>query len=1483
MSDVGSPLGIVSSGLGRPVSSISSSIIKKQDMYRRGIVRLGPDNKTLINAMTGEVYNTSLENVISEAASTGLSELNIFTKNRIFPGVDLDGFGPLSDLIYNINDYLALDDPEATAFRSRVPLLKTLEDKNLELVRAVFSDTTDGTYDMMTRLYDPITYPGLDILEVPEMLSAGTIAPPGYLATRDNQSILLRLRYATPATSTTPAGFKYLTGEETSELLNALGAQDFNTDRLTKIINPLNADGTQDLTKNVEGLFAGQLGKSQKRIAQSLVERNMVINQEGVGNIVNLISRKVDRNLYKAPTSFQETFLFFDSALETTLKAFDLEANYSNQLLGSAGGKELAKEVRRTRDATRLVMSGETKQSAQQYFRSALELQGLSGDGEFNEFENVIRSQYAETMKEKLGKKISLQDIISKMQKTSRQAGLDPAVKSKYNNYINALDEMSKIDDGSGFITSAPFKQHAQALKQAIESARTNTGTGSGQADDTIGRLTSQLNKIVTNSEEFLKGAPASIREFEHDTARLFIGKGQGKSVFDMIQGTMADAFEALGFIGGGSEELYKKEISFGRFSAPGSSSLTAGKNAGQQITMNISSGLGRDAVYSEPQAMIFHPGQYGTEFRQQVTDSAQYFKEEIDNIMVKGRISQRLKRSIRNDATLDIEGMDPEVILERFGSREKAIDLRAVARMLQDELATGRKVNEIPDLANKLLEQAQREAFITKGTYNVYAGGKVIPKPLYNFAIPYAQRQAIDTEGAVSRRFKDKVLGISDESTFSRFTTDNGDELSLFKFRHVGHKMLIPDIASTKLGLYEAGGGFDLDDKWITNLQSVKNSQGVRKLVAFAWRQPTGPQEFALMAPHLDESTMMRMFGDETQMGEKFRNVSSAVSEMIDNRKNFITGLTTDLTNQIDARQLEQLTKEEKIYKYLNALAHSNGKMGKQFKQSAGDITQEDLQRAIFNLVDLNGRNGNDVDLFGDGTRVNVNDFAKDYMDSSGKSLEDIQYKYFNIGATDASILRKAASTDVGTMLKMTVDELKSTSGDILTSYRESSLTQLMKTATVPDVDSEFIKSIGKLSGTTIDETNMGYALREAAQLYQSGDEFMRLQVSNAMSGLTQRSNLKSIVQKKGLGKYVNRLGFAASSEGQRFAALDRIIEYADNTNPELAELARAMKASTSFVYNPEQAIDAALAGSLKVNLLATPADMLQAFAVTSPGTTKEAAQKSVATALYSLMANDNLDGSGATILRIAESAGLNADFITKSKNVGKYEDIVTRILAQNNEFSQELMNAINVNADNVGQTLVKNTAKQIGMIRAIQDLYPEIDFDKIGKVGLDQYSANIKLSSIIDYSGTTNTGDVHDVIDSINSGAEEVERLSGRTLPTDSSLVKMRDQRLLPRATKVDGQKPITGEEVRAKLLSILGLEDDNPYKMFDPYEIMKAAEDKNTAAKTRLKTLSFNPYAPNQAAAARFKTPFLANAMKEITANIKESLRLRSWLYV
>ncbi|MFZ4104981.1 hypothetical protein [Flavobacterium sp.] len=717
-------------------------------------------------------------------------------------------------------------------------------------------------------------------------------------------------------------------------------------------------------------------------------------------------------------------------------------------------------------------MEGETTQSAQQFFRSALELQGLGGDDEFDKFAEVIKSNYKEVIADKKNQKISLDDIISRIEKTAGQEGIDETLKSEYQRYINALGEMKKIDDGSGFITGVPFRQQAERLKSSIEEARRMLpayAEGSEEAMILTGNISSfksQLDRIAIDSDAFLGGGKLTLKEFKHSTARMFIGRGQGKSVFDLIQGSIEKRLAKLGFMGAGSTELLKKEVSFARLSAPGSEAL--GPNVGQQISMQIQPGHGRDMVYSEPQAMIFHREQYGKDFVDQVTENTQIFKQEIQNIKA-GVVSDRLRRSILNDANLDIEGMDIETLVERFGSRESAVRTKATARDLINVLSSGKvKVNEIPEIANQLLNQAQRDAFRNPKTYRKFVGGKVQDMPIYNFAMPYAQRQAIDTEGSMSRRGTSKVLGVTDDTTFNKFATKVGDEsydLSLFRFRHVGHKMLIPDIASSSLGLYEAGGGFDLDDKWITNLQSIKNSQGQRQLVSFAWRQPTGPQEFALMAPHLDEDTMMRMFGDEAQMGERFRRVSNAVSNMINDRTGFIQNLSFDLNGQPSALGMEQLSKEDKIFKYLNSLAHGQSGIARQFKQSAGDITQEDLQRAIFKLVDLNGEQGASVELFDGQASVNVDDFANKYMGAGEAGVKSIKHKYFNIGGTSDAIIKKAAMTKAGTMLTLNADEiLKSGQAGVIASYRQSSLTQIIQSSSTTSADNIFIDEIKNL-----------------------------------------------------------------------------------------------------------------------------------------------------------------------------------------------------------------------------------------------------------------------------------------------------------------------------------------------------------------------------------------------------------------------------------
>ena len=134
----------------------------------------------------------------------------------------------------------------------------------------------------------------------------------------------------------TDDGYKYLSGEQTVSLFNTVDAQSLNIDRLATIINPLNPDGSMNLEKSAEEILGKQLGKVEKRQSQSLVERNMVINQEGIGDIVDHLSKRVNGQFKSvAPKTLEDSYLFFDPALETTLKAFGLEKKYTSKLLSN--------------------------------------------------------------------------------------------------------------------------------------------------------------------------------------------------------------------------------------------------------------------------------------------------------------------------------------------------------------------------------------------------------------------------------------------------------------------------------------------------------------------------------------------------------------------------------------------------------------------------------------------------------------------------------------------------------------------------------------------------------------------------------------------------------------------------------------------------------------------------------------------------------------------------------------------------------------------------------------------------------------------------------------------------------------------------------------------------------------------------------------------------------------------------------------------
>ena len=366
------------------------------------------------------------------------------------------------------------------------------------------------------------------------------------------------------------------------------------------------------------------------------------------------------------------------------------------------------------------------------------------------------------------------------------------------------------------------------------------------------------------------------------------------------------------------------------------------------------------------------------------------------------------------------------------------------------------------------------------------------------------------------------------------------------------------------------------------------------------------------------------------------------------------------------------------------------------------------------------------------------------------------------------------------------------------------------------------------------------------------------------------QRANVASLSAPTGeLGKYVNRLGWAVSSEEQRLAAIGRILEYAKGPNGsvELEQLATRIQAATSLVFNPEGAIDAAVGAKMKVNLSASNSDLLMAFNLTRGiGFSEEIAQRSLGNALFSLLSADDKENK---LSGLAKRAGLVDD---SGKLIGSAEEVMSKILARNDELSKELIGVVNLASDNVGNALVKNTAQQMGMIRALQELYPDIKFNGIGMVGFDQFSSDLKLSTIIDEAGN---GDINTVINSIAEGAERVTKILGVSLPENSVISKINN---IARAGEDIAGRTVSGEEAKFNLLEIFQLDEEGMrnYGIKDPVTIMENVNEDILKFQNRMKQKSFNPYAPIKGLDLAFVTPELDAVMKQLTGEITTSLK-------
>jgi hypothetical protein len=500
---------------------------------------------------------------------------------------------------------------------------------------------------------------------------------------------------------------------------------------------------------------------------------------------------------------------------------------------------------------------------------------------------------------------------------------------------------------------------------------------------------------------------------------------------------------------------------------------------------------------------------------------------------------------------------------------------------------------------------------------------------------MPLSQRNSIDTEGRVSTAYGKSVFG---EVPSTRKITFIGEDnqsrsLELFQFRLKDHKFIVPDAVA--LRLYEAFGGFDLDDKVISDLQFIRDSSSARRLAAFVWRQPTGPQEFALMFPRLDEGTLSRLLGSETHFAKRFQALAQASSDLV---SELVNKRIPTKQIPVTAAELDLLNREEKIIKYISLIAHGNKAEARRYIEGL-EHTQDffdEVERAIFQIMDIgqripNTNQGDTASTARMGLRLSErgHEFSVEtILEKMGGEniIQDLDPRLIYIQELPKKIMQRIPPNALGSLLTLTPEEIAD-NPYLASQYRQSGFFKLFESKISIAEDDLFVKGIKNLITSSSDE--IGNNVMEVLELKGSrnvdevfknmkikisknaGDRFVSdtevayriagklmrdrqgfidgemmsktgIHVANALN----RQQFAAAAVDDGLAVYVNRLGFAMSLENQRTSAIEQMEQMlAENDrglkfNSFIRERLNALKNPGIAIYSPEAAIDPSLAG---------------------------------------------------------------------------------------------------------------------------------------------------------------------------------------------------------------------------------------------------------------------------------------------------------------
>jgi hypothetical protein len=564
---------------------------------------------------------------------------------------------------------------------------------------------------------------------------------------------------------------------------------------------------------------------------------------------------------------------------------------------------------------------------------------------------------------------------------------------------------------------------------------------------------------------------------------------------------------------------------------------------------------------------------------------------------------------------------------------------------------------------------------------------------------------------------------------------------MRLLRYRNDGHKMITPDIAAMgKAGvMYSAGGGFDLDDKFITDLSYITDSSGNRRLATFAFRQPTGPQEYAILMPQLDEETLIRMMGSEDRMGNLFRSSLRDFGKQIDQN------LGIHLTNKnkyMFAGLLREsgISDEERVIKYLEALSLGKKDIA-QYYYGGGTsgfaaLSEEQIEQGFFNLADREaGRSmvPGSLSTYGDGGR-----FAR----NSGRTAR------FDLGKIDDKTLGRTAEIFTDAMgrpvygsssLQLSVGEIMSDK-NLAPSYRNSIMMNIHEASITMESDPVFkgrMESLYQSNKGFFDAADMPTNIRQAIEAGDDLSEFMVLRY--ALEGpddikqkvLVEMAEMKIRLAERAsaestpfaLSGYINTLGFARSTDDQFQDIVERIGQM-ENGDAILKFLNQPY-----LGYNPEGSIDFSIGGGGRQVLTQFHEDILNQYNAFSRaaevGGMPIDQERSFYKALFQLYKTGTEPGTSDYL-----------DSITKQsfKGLDPYEGLDDFIEALNDPTrSKAIKESITAELEVVRKNILVQEGEKMGKLRAL--FYSGlISPEEANRLGIDSFTASFKLASQAD-----------------------------------------------------------------------------------------------------------------------------------------------------